>query len=756
MEFGLYSLLGVLLACLLAVRCRPDTLTLTLCYWSILFLWSIGLLEIFSFTTHSWSSTMDIQLAFHLDGLSKLFSAVISGIGVLIFAYAYAYTQTHPEQRRKLFSLLQLFAISMLGIVLADDFILLFLCWELTTVTSYHLIQFDIQRQDANQAASNSMFITVMGSLAMLVGILILTQSSQSYSIQSNIEFFMLQPSPTTQHTVAYGLILLGALTKSAQFPFSFWLTGAMKAPTPVSAYLHSATMVNAGIYLLARLHPALSELSFWYPVLGTFGLTTMATASCLSVLQDDLKLLLAYTTLFSLGAMTYLLGSTAPVTIEAFLLFFLFHSIYKAAAFMLVGAIDQNYGTRSLAKLVGIARNNWVLFLLSLIIFGSMAGFPPFFGFAVKEMIIEAKLASPSVSYVIVGISLASSMLIATASIKCLWGLVKKNTHVLTDNKKLKFGMLCPAILSVIILLFSLFEKRIQNLIQAAMSAILPQTDSFFVSTISSTSFILGLLTAVGGIFIYMLGKDIIHAKFHCPTYLNPRIGFERLLQTMIQFGSVLTDMTQNQPLTKQLVLISLTIATLISCTLTSLYITSDMILPQTQLALSDLPPALFLILSAVALILGRHFLSNLISLSLIGIATSFIFMKHGAIDLAMTQILVEILAIIIILMSLQNTPFSDLQQTPKTKRFHILIASLIGVSITLMLIILKHLPLNTELSTYYISNSLPKAFGKNVVNVILVDFRALDTLGEVLVVVATVLAGVMLARNLYAYNRN
>lgn len=741
MDISIYLLAGLLLAALLRWRTNAPIVVAICAYWILLLFWSTGLIDPFSFKTHTWLASSGITFSYHIDGLSDLFTLLISGIGSLIFVYAYRYLQKTPQQRASLFAWLQIFAISMLGIVLADDMIMLFLCWELTTIASYRLIQFDTQSNSANQAAFNSLFINVAGSLALLVGFIVLNQATDSWSINH----IVLQPQQSLDSHVtlaAFILIFIGAITKSAQFPLHFWLTGAMKAPTPVSAYLHSATMVNAGIYLLARFHPAFDNLAAWYPALSTIGLLTMAISSIIAFFQDDLKILLAYTTIFALGTMIYLLGSRYTLTIEAFAIFLFFHGIYKAGAFMLVGVIDQTYGTRNLPQLRGIAKKNPIFALTVIIIFGAMAGVPPLMGFTIKEMLFEAKLATESVSYVIIAISLLSSVLISATSFRCLWYFFipeqeKLSLYIKTIELK---SLPSPAILAIVILFFSVTSEQSITAISATMESILITQNPVYINPNTLITLGLSLFTVISGIAIFALSLTT-DWKPHYPVQLRCRALFESGISGIITFGKYLTRITQYRNLTDQLRIffISLSIIILLVIIQSSL-ITKISI--NYQLSWHNVLACLFLILSAGSLLTQRKVLQNIISLSLVGFASSFFFMTNGAVDVAITQLLIEVLTIIILLIALSQCTITPSQLNYPNRLTNASIAILTGITITSLLLLLQHGNFSNHLATFYQANSLIMAHGRNIVNTILVDFRSLDTLGEALVVVIAAIA--------------
>lgn len=734
MEFSLYLLAGLALS-VLAWHERRASKTLLPSYWAILLSWSLHLTAPFTFTPIHWSKILDITFSWQLDGLARLFAILISGIGLFIFIYAIIYSQGKAAQQRKLLALLQIFAISMLGIVLTDNLIVLFLAWELTTVTSYLLIQFNPADKKANQAAFNGMFISVLGALAMLTGFILLQQQTHSWSIQVALH---LAKNNTWLPTI-FWLLLLGAVTKSAQFPFHFWLPGAMKAPTPVSAYLHSATMVNAGIYLLARLHPLLSSVNSWYPTLTAFGLSTMLIASILSLFQKDLKAILAYTTLFALGSMIYLLASDQWASAEAFALFLFFHSLYKATAFMWVGTLDKTYGSRNISELQGIGRHWPSASLIAIISLSAMAGLPMFYGFTVKEILFDAKLNSPSLSYGLMALGLFSSMLIAAASLKCLyyWFIGQPSTN---KKQTLRYGLLCPMALALVILALELLSPYFAPWLSHAADSITWKTQPFVtINTASST--LLSLLTVAGGILFLAFDRRFNRHDQSWPLALNPRHLFEQSLNQLLLAGRWFTYFTQRQKISRQLMII---LAALTLWLALAFFSSGLKIHPALGHHISwplSILSAL-LILTGISLLLSRRFLINMISFAVLGLVMSALFVLQGAPDVAMTQLLVEILTVIILVIALRKAKIVP-QKTPVTQKIsHAIVAILMGSAITALLTNVQGTVLDSKLSQYFIDNSLTLAHGRNVVNVILVDFRALDTLGEALVILAVALA--------------
>lgn len=735
MNFSLFLLIGLGLSVLLAWRPKIDTHVALLIYWSAILAWALQKAPFLSLAPVLWSKDLGIQLCWHADGLARLFTTLISGIGLLIFCYARVYAQGNLAKSAKLLSILQIFAISMLGIVLSDDLLVLFLTWELTTVTSYLLIQFDVTDKKANQAAFNGMFISVIGGLAMLAGFILIHQQTHSWSIQTAI--ITLQGAHGLN--AIFYLLLLGAVTKSAQFPFYFWLPGAMKAPTPVSAYLHSATMVNAGIYLLARFHPLLSSLSAWYPALAFFGISTMLISSVLSLFQRDLKSILAYTTLFALGTMVYLLASRQWLAAEAFSLFLLFHGLYKAAAFMWVGNLDLTYGTRDLHELRGIGKRSFWHSIIAVVSLSAMAGLPPFFGFAVKEMIYETKLSAGSISYSLMALGILSSMLIAAASLKCLYYWFFGRPKV-QPNKGVKIDIVSPMLLAITILALEWLAPSLSHLLTASAKSIVQQPNSFeSPSSFDSTS--LSIVTIAGGIILLVAREKLISQNISWPRCINPLYLFEKSLESTLRFGRHFTLKTQRQGLEKQL----FWIMTALIIWLAAAFWNQATDFPAIQWHMNTNLVAVLsvlLIITGGSLLLSQHFLMNLISLALFGLVMSGLFVLQGAPDVAMTQLLVEVLTVIVLVVALRKSEL-PIQAPKKTQKLtHGILTLLIGFSVSALLWLISSTPFNSQLSDYFIKHSLHSAHGRNVVNVILVDFRAFDTFGEALLILGTALA--------------
>ncbi len=361
-----------------------------------------------------WVPALGIDLAFRLDGLALAFALLICGIGAMVFLYAATYFRDDRRLAALLLTLMA-FAVAMLGLVTADDAITLFVFWEGTTVTSWLLVGFDHERASARAAALQALLVTGLGGLALLAGLLVMGGLAGTYRLSAfNQMGEMFRASPF--YPAIFWLVIVAAFTKSAQFPFQFWLPNAMAAPTPVSAYLHSATMVKAGVYLLARLTPALGGTELWVSVLVPVGGFTMLLASVWAMRQTDLKLMLAYTTVMGLSMMVMLLGVGTPAAIVAAMTFLLVHAFYKAGLFLAVGMIEKGAGSRSYPAVAGLAGAMPLTAAVVALAALSMGGFPPLFGFVGKELIYEATEYAPSWPIVLTGVAIAANALMVAS----------------------------------------------------------------------------------------------------------------------------------------------------------------------------------------------------------------------------------------------------------------------------------------------------------------------------------------------------
>jgi len=699
-----------------------------------------------------WVEGLGVDLAFRIDGLSLLFYLLITGIGILVLGYSAAYA-SDVAKRRRLCLLLFAFLLAMLGLVAADDLITLFVFWEATTVISYLLIGFDHEKASARRSALQGLLVTGAGGLAMLAGLIVLGMEAGTFRL-SELPAAVAAAEPE-HFTLSLALILLGCFTKSAQFPFHFWLPNAMAAPTPVSAYLHSATMVKAGIYLLARIHPIYGDHEIWFPVLTAVGAFTAVWASIQALRQTDLKLMLAHTTVMALGTLTMFLGSSSPVAIAAAVTFIVVHALYKSTLFLVIGVVDKRTGTRDRRLLSGLRAALPVTAVAAFAGAFSMAGFPPFLGFIGKELKYEGALAiADEPGLVIVAAVAANAMMVAVAlvvSLRTFFGPVSEVAEAGAPPPRTMVAV--PLLLGLGGLIFGLAPSLIgQTTVQPAATAVLgaPAEIKLALWHGVNVPLLLSILTVAMGVAIYF-GLTRL-------TGLLDRIGaavpvsgdrvYDLVLKATLDGAGRLTSAVQGGQLP---VYIGLSFA-VVGAALVAGALGDD---PQTWSAIQlealepwELGSLVLIAVGAGLAIGGRRRLTALCGLAAVGVGTTLVFLMHGAVDVAVTQFMVEALIVVFVAAVIPKiAPFESVRRTRAERLVRSLLAGFVGIGATLVLLRLAP-PVDRTVTDFYEQASVPEAFGRNVVNVILVDFRALDTLGEVAVVVVAALGAFALLR--------
>ncbi|MDF3608127.1 proton-conducting transporter membrane subunit [Paracoccus sp. DMF-8] len=682
----------------------------------------------------AWAPSLGISLAFLIDGLSLIFALLISGIGALIFLYATGYMGDHPQFGRFVLFLF-LFMLSMLGLVLARDLITLFVFWELTSVTSYLLIGFNNDDAIARRNALQAMLVTGAGGLAALAGFILIGTAAGSFDLAQILR------GPGLQDHALYlpilVLVLLGAFTKSAQFPFHFWLPNAMAAPTPVSAYLHSATMVKAGVYLLARLHPVLGDTAAWSVTLTAAGLVTAVIASVLALRQSDLKTALAYTTLMALGTITLFLAGGSPYALTAAVTFVVVHALYKAALFMVVGAIDHGCGTRDVALLGGLRRAMPLTALAAALAGASMAGLPPMIGWIGKELLYAGAETLAPAALVSAGVVLANALMFAVAGIVALrpfWGAPGATPH---HPHEAGWQMLAgPLVLGGLGLVLGLGAGLLQPLIGATLTGSLdqPRAAGLHLWAGVNLPLILSLATFALGTALY-LGRAalrrIIAAGLERLPGFDP--GWDGFLDGFRAFAGWQTRLIQNGRLGRYLTATFVTLALVLGATL---------FVKRPLIALDLSAPVLLWIIAGftvagMALALTPHSrIANIAGIGTVGIGVALIFITFGAPDVATTQLMVETLSAVLFGIAMLRLPGIVERRSRPRQLAHAVLAGAVGLCMTLIILAITSHPLDRHITDYFESGSYALAHGLNIVNVILVDFRAFDTFGELAVV--------------------
>ncbi|MEM1266412.1 MAG: hydrogen gas-evolving membrane-bound hydrogenase subunit E [Pseudomonadota bacterium] len=692
-----------------------------------------------------WAPSMGIEAAFLVDGLSLTFALLISGIGTLVLLYANTYLAGHAHWGR--FALfLVAFMLAMLGLVLADDLILLFIFWELTTLTSYLLIGFSHTTEKGRRSALQALFVTGAGALAFLAGLILLGAAAGTARL-SEIVGMGDELRAHALYLPILILLLAGAFTKSAQWPFHFWLPNAMAAPTPVSAFLHSATMVKAGVYLLARMHPALSGTDVWFWTLTIAGAVTAVFASVMSLRQSDLKQALAYTTLMALGTLTLFLGQDSGYAMTAFATFLIVHSLYKAALFLAVGAIDHATGTREIGLLGGLGPVMPITALAAAVAALSMAGFPPFLGFIGKELKYAGALAVASVPVLVAGaVLLSNALMLAVAGIVALrpfWGpagAMPRKPH------EAPWQMLAgPVILAALGALFGIYPALLQtSLVTPTVISLTGSADEVKELKLwagVNLPLLLSIATYVIGIAMY-IWRDPLRRALERAFAQVPVLDreYDRFMAGLAGFARWVSATVQTGRLRDYLRVTFVTALTALAAGMLVAGISPQ--LDFTGLVGTDAAIAAFIVVGALLAAITRVRVAAIAALGVTGIGSALVFISYGAPDVAITQLLVETLVVVLVAAALLQLPLLDAPGESDHRPADAVLAIGVGGAVTVVMLAVLATPLDRRLSTFFEAASWSEAFGRNIVNVILVDFRALDTFGEIAVVVIATLA--------------
>lgn len=703
---------------------------------------------------YAWVPSFNVSFSWLIDGLSQTFALLISGIGTFIIIYTGGYLKGHADLGRFL-SFMLLFMGSMLGLVVSDSFLMLFVYWELTSITSFLLIGFDHRREMARRAALQALVVTGAGGLSLLAGLLIIWNVTGITQF-SLLDTFAPEMKESAFYLAALLLVLGGAFTKSAQFPFHFWLPNAMEAPTPVSAYLHSATMVKAGVYLLMRFNPVLGGTSEWLALLITFGGATLLVGTILAVRQTDLKLMLAYTTVASLGLLVMLTGFESHYAIEAAVLYLVAHSLFKGALFMVAGVIDHETGTRDITGLSGLRAAMPITFAAALAAALSMGGLPPFFGFLAKEEIYAALVGSTPRALVFTAIAVIGNALMFAVALAV--GLRPFTGKTLPTPKPAHEGgvmlLAGPVVLATAGLLMALFSGFAHYYVTSPMtSAIAGEGRSVTVSLIPhiGVPLALSIVTVLLGVVVYVFldrARALVAAVLEDIGW-GPDRGFDQFISGLVDMAVRVTRRVQVGRLDVYMTVTFITIALML---LVPPFLYGELpALPSwpADAQLHELAVIAIAVAGLVSILRANSRLTAIVCLGIQGFAVALIFLLFGAPDLAFTQFMVETLSVVIlalVMTRLQLTP-SDHRPWRETLP-DATIAIACGIGFTLFLLRVTQGPFDTALTDFFNLYSKTIAHGANVVNVIIVDFRGTDTLGEIAVVMVTGLAILSLLR--------
>ena len=711
-----------------------------------------------------WIPAYGIALSFMLDGLALLFALTISGIGTLILVYSGAYLAGHRHQGR-FFGFMLAFMGAMLGLVISDSLLTLFLFWELTSVTSFLLIGFDHARQAARRAATQALVITNLGGLCLLVAAVLLHTATGSWNI-SELTPFATELAGSELYGVVLALVLAAAFTKSAQFPFHFWLPNAMEAPTPVSAFLHSAAMVQGGVYLLARMTPLLGGTEIWTVVLMSVGAVTLIWGATAALRQTDLKQMLAQTTLASLGLLVMLLGIGGDYAIAGMVVYFLAHALYKAALFMVIGTIDHQTGTREITSLSGLGRRMPLTFAAAGLAALSALGAPLTLGYLAKDEMYLGLLGFagadlPALAVLVLGNALLAGVILVVALRPFIGTTLATPRAAREGSPALLAGPLLLGIGGLVLAIATGWLDA--TMLVPAGGAILgaaPETALTLAIDPTRPVFWASLATWALAIAVY-LGASRLRAQLrrtNAGVVFSFDAGFDGFMFGLIRFAGAVTRALHHGRLELYMVVL---FAGLALALVAPLALMGGFGLPHDAwgdwsavLRWPDILSYEWLVIALaagglMALLFARNRLTAILSLGVQGIAVALIFLLYGAPDLGFTQFMVEILSVVILTLVMtrlrldesDHRPFEDVARDGT-------IALLCGAGVSVLLLNVLAGPFSTYVSDLYLATSVPVAHGSNIVNVILVDYRGFDTLGEISVVMGAGIAILALLR--------
>ena len=710
-----------------------------------------------------WVPGLQLELAFRMDALAWVMSLLVLGVGALVLVYCARYFKNKDDYLGGFGAQLLAFAGAMFGLVTADDLLLMFVFWELTTVLSYLLIGYARTRLSARRSALQALVVTTAGGLAMLVGLIILGSTAGTYRIQAILD---LAPALVTGPaggavSAAVVLILIGAITKSALVPFHFWLPGAMAAPTPVSAYLHAAAMVKAGIYLVARLAPGFAVTPPWLPIVLGLGLATMLVGGYRALRQTDIKLILAYGTVSQLGFMTMVVGLGTPDAALAGIALLLAHGLFKATLFLVVGIIDHQAGTRDIRELSGVYGSARALAIVAAIGAASMAGVPPLAGFVAKESVFEAFIQYSSETgtgpWLLAGVVLGSILTFAYSA-RFMWGAfaLKPGVEPIAFKPIKPAFLAAPAILSVLTIVYGLWPAPVDGWIQ-------PYAELFVDGSASAPGHLalwhgitpaLGLtaVTFVLGLAMFYGRNAVARVQALVPGWIDADRAYQQTIGALDDTAVWVTGRTQRGSLFFYL----------------SVILTVAFVLPLTALILANkpLPPGLYVIdpgsplqlVAGAGIVIGalaavranKRFLAVLM-VSVTGYGIALMFALQGAPDLALTQMLVETIILVAFVLAMRSLPAGLRDRTGgKYRVIRVVIGLSFGITMIFVAIHALGARVAAPVSLQFPQLAYEGGGGLNVVNVTLVDIRAWDTFGEisVLALAATGVASLIFVR--------
>lgn len=694
--------------------------------------------------SYHWLPALHMSLIFRMDMLAWIFSLLVTGVGALVFVYCARYFDADELRLGRFAGILMAFAGMMYGLIVADEMLLMFIFWEGTTVFSYLLIGQYHFRQQTRRAALQALVVTTAGGLAMLVGLILLGNVFGEGKLSA-----IVQRGYTPGHydglvITAIILILVGAVSKSALMPFQFWLPGAMAAPTPVSAYLHAAAMVKAGIYLVMRLAPGFSGMPGWHLMLLALGIATMFVGAWQALRQYDLKLLLAYGTVSQLGFLTIVSSFGSRDLTTAALSLLLAHSLFKAALFLIVGVIDHRAGTRDLRKLSGYARCSPLLFVLALISAASMAGLPPTLGFAAKEAVIATLLAdgSKEAAIALIGVVIGSVLTVAYSA-RFVWGAFAAKPGVDPVNPGPDSPLLrsSPVLLTTLTLIGGFAASALDRLI-SPWTRQLPVTGSgqpyHLALWHGLEPALLFSLAIIGlGLVLFAFRTRVSSFQAAMPDGLDFHRGYRWTVSRLESFAAAVTARTQrgSMPFYQGVIYLFAIAAIVIALILNDTWPTEIRFTASgLQLLIASV-----LIIGAIAATTADKRFAAVVVVGVTGYGMTAFFAHQGAPDLALTQALVETITIVVFVLVLRRLPARIGRSAGRlSPSLRALIGAAFGITMMVVALVAFGARVDASIGDMFPQLAYEIGHGTNVVNVTLVDIRAWDTLGELSVVVA------------------
>ncbi len=687
-----------------------------------------------------WVPSLGANFSFVLDGLSLLFALMITFIGSLVFYYTHTYMKGH-EYIDRFYAYLSFFMASMLGLVLSDSLMLMFVFWELTSISSFFLIGFNNREAASRRSALVALTITGFGGMALLAAAVLLGMVTGSDSLEGLYAY-----GDAIHDSASYSLIVvfvfLAAFTKSAQFPFHFWLPGAMKAPTPVSTYLHSATMVKAGIFILLRFSPSLGGTALWNEGLMIVGGFTMLYAAVLALFKTDLKAILAYTTISALGVLTFLIGLGTEAALTAAVIFIFVHALYKAALFLVTGIVDHATHSRDVTKLKGLRHIMPAVAVAAILAALSSAGLPGTFGFIGKDLIYEGTLGMGSIAYGLTALAVATNIFLLhagfVAGIKPFTG---KLHETLKDTHKPSAALwIAPLLLGVLSVTFGFMPSLLEaGVVHPALHALgfaeaaphLKLWHGF------NTVLVLSLITLGLGTAIYFLVKPSqkLEAALDRLFRFSPEGIFEASSRGFYRFSVIWTKRSQNGLLRYYILMVLTVLTGLVALRLGgAIHLRIDFA-SLLKLSWYELTIATILILGITVTVFSPSRLAAVVAMGVVGYSICLFFVFYSAPDLAMTQFTIDTLTVILFVLVLYKLPRYLKLSNLRSRIRDWIFATAFGAVIALIALEAINERSNRATSDFYAENAYLLAKGKNIVNVILVDFRGSDTLVEITV---------------------